>query len=400
MTPPQQASPTNPPDQPAAKSVWVTLWSVGQFLAALGITIAFLAYLLVTPIDPASTQPPLRSEPPPEVVTIAGPSLIRVEPGSPFDQKVTVVKPRTATISDPIMIVTGRVVASLRPGEDGGEEFWQFDSPDTLEDFTEWERARADIVFNETQLEQIKLLAEAQLNAQREVVERLEKLVAAGTDSVRDLTAERASLLQIEISGRQDVYEAETALRMAKRDKMAQERKLYQDGLSPSLLDTITPDVDIVMADVPEGRIDQVRIGQSCRAKFFGLPKENFPGNVKSIAPSLATERRTLRILFTIDDPDDKLRPGMFAEIGLGTDERDALLVPADAILHIARSDYVLVDAGDNSWRVTEVLVGEPHYDDVEILSGLHPDDTIVGRGAILFKPLVVSSLRVRGAEQ
>jgi len=137
-----------------------------------------------------------------------------------------------------------------------------------------------------------------------------------------------------------------------------------------------------------------VRINQGCTARFFAVPNERFEGRVKSIAPTLSTERRTLRLLFTIDDPDDKLRPGMFAEIGLGTDQRDALLVPADAVLHIGRADYVLVADAPDTWRVTEVVVGEALRNDVEILNGLQPGMRLVGSGAILLKPLVMRALR------
>jgi multidrug efflux pump subunit AcrA (membrane-fusion protein) len=223
----------------------------------------------------------------------------------------------------------------------------------------------------------------------------LEKLVEAGTETVRELTAEKANLIQVEINGRRDIHQAETALRLARREEAVQARRLQQAGLSIELLQSVKSDVDIVMAEVPEGRLNQVRIGQGCLARFMGLPRERFPGRVQSIAPVLSTERRTLRILFTIDDPDDKLRPGMFAEIGLGTDAREALLVPADAILHIGRADYVLVGESDATWRVQEVQVGEPYRNDIQILDGLSEGDRIMGQGAILFKPLVVRALQV-----
>jgi RND family efflux transporter MFP subunit len=383
----------------AAPSLGEQILSMGQFLIALVATTLFLVYLLVNPLEPP-TPPEERVTPPAEVVTIPAPGRIRVEPGSPFDQKVESVLARKAVISDPILYVTGRVAASLRPGKDKDDDFWQFESADTLTAFADWQKAQADIAFNETQLEQVKELAKTRLEAQKELVGRLQKLVDAGTDTIRDLTAERANLIQTEISGRQEIHQAETALRLARREEAAQARRLQQAGFSLELLSSVTSDVDIVMADVPEARLSQVKVGQACRARFFGLPRERFPGQVKSIAPVLSAERRSLRVLFTIDDPDDKLRPGMFAEIGLGTDEREALLVPADAILHIGRTDYVMVAEGDNTWRVTEVQVGEPYRTEIEILDGLPSGARIISKGAILFKPLVVRSLQLLEADQ
>jgi hypothetical protein len=391
---PMPVSPPAPPPNPASASRrWGWLWSGGQFVVALGAAAAFLVYLLVNPFEPP-TEPVERVAPPAEVVTITGPGRIRVVPGSPFDKKVHVVLARKAVVSEPMLTVTGRVVASLRPANGKGGDFWQFDSADALTAYTDWQKAQADIAFNETQLEQVRQLAATQLEAQREVVKRLEKLVEAGTDTLRDLTAEKTNLIQVEITGRREIHQAETALRVARREEAAQARRLQQAGLSVELLQAVPSDVDIVIADVPEGRLNQVTIGQGCVARFFGLPKEPFPGRVRSIAPVLSAERRSLRVLFTIDDPDDKLRPGMFAEIGLGTDPRESLLVPADAVLHIGRSDFVLVADGEDTWRVAEVQVGEPYRTEIQILDGLQEGSRVIGKGAILFKPLAIRALR------
>lgn len=366
-----------------------------QFVIALAITVGFLAYLLFV----QSTTPPAENaevrRPPAEVVEVIGPGLIRVQPGGPFDAKVQVVTVRKQNITDPLMTITGRVAASLRPGNGKGNDFWQFDSPEVLTAYTDWQKAQADILFTETQLARVKELADARLNAQKQVVARLEKLVSAGTDTLKDLAAEKANLIQAEITGRKEVHEAETAVRVAKRAEAALARQLQQAGLEPELLRSATSDIDIVLADVPEGKLNRVKVGQGCQASFFGIPNERFTGKVNSIAPVLSKERRSLRVLFVINDPRDQLRPGMFAEIGLGTDPRDTLLIPADGVLHIGRADYVLTAGDANTWRVTEVQVGEPRNEEVEILSGLEPGERIVAKGAILFKPLVVRSLRL-----
>jgi multidrug efflux pump subunit AcrA (membrane-fusion protein) len=170
---------------------------------------------------------------------------------------------------------------------------------------------------------------------------------------------------------------------------------LQQSGLEPKLLKSATADLDVIVADVPEAFLSRVKVGQQCRARFFGIPGQDFPGNVESILPVLSRERRTLRLLFVIDDPKDQLRPGMFAEIGLGTEARDALLAPADGILHVGRADYALVAGqGEGVWRVAEVQVGEPQARQVEVLSGMADGDRVIGKGAILLKAIVARSLQ------
>ncbi len=391
--PPPSHVPSPAPDGPAPGKSWQRFWAGGQFVLALAVTVGFLVYLLRGPQSDASSAaaPPAPAE---NIATVVGPGLIRVQPGSPFDEKIHIAVVTNATLSAPIMAVTGRVAASLRPGPAGQEDFWQFDSPEMLTAYTDWQKAQSDISFSETQLSLTRQLVDQREDAQRKVVARLEKLVAAGTDTVKDLAVEQTNLMQGQVEGRKSIHEAETALRIARRNEAALSRQLQQSGLEPALLRSVTSDVDIVMADVPEGRIDQVQVGQSCRATFFGLPRQPFSGKVNSIAPVLSKERRSLRVLFVVDDPHDSLRPGMFAEIGLGTDPRDTLLAPADGVLHIGRADYMLIESGPGDWRVAEVRVGEPHNGNVEILDGVSEGTKVIGKGAILFKPLVIRALQ------
>ena len=396
MTHSATTPPSSTPVAPVPRSRWARVWSASQFVLALAITLAFLAYLLMPKSVPHTAEPAGPHPAANEIVQVIGPSRLRIQAGSPLDRKLDIVTARLETITDPLLMVTGRVVASMRPGKDAN--FWQFDTTESLTTHSDWLKAQADIAFSVTQLERINELDAARVDAQTKVVERLTRLVEAGTDTAKDLAAEKANLLQTTIQGRKDIHEAKTAVLMAKRTEAALSRQLQQAGLEPELLRTATADMDIVVADVPEGKLSRAKVGQGCQARFFGFPKQVFSAKVNSIAPVLSKERRSLRVLFEIHDPQDQLRPGMFAEIGLGTDPRDTLLTSAEAILHIGRSDYALVADHETEWRVAEVQVGEPHHDAVEILEGLKPGDRVLGKGAILLKPLVVRSLQTQTA--
>jgi multidrug efflux pump subunit AcrA (membrane-fusion protein) len=331
---------------------------------------------------------------------------------------------RLQTITTPVLTVTGTVVASLRPGSGKpsgpglaaaagpaaqagrASDFWQFNSPEVLTTFTDWQKAKADIVFARNQLARIREAGIARTAAQKELVATMTKLEAAGTETKKQLALEQATLRQYEIQQEKEVYEAQTAVRVAERNEATGARQLQQAGLDPALLGSVGSDVDLVMADVPEGFLGRVKVGDGCEARFFGIPDDMFAGRVKSIAPVLAKDRRSLRVLFVVDDLDDQLRPGMFAEIGLGTDPREAVMVPAEGVLHLGRSDYLLVAAGAAEWRVAKVEVGEVHGGKVEILNYprpgvvlLNPGDRVMGQGAILFKPVVAQALRENGGE-
>jgi hypothetical protein len=373
-----------------ARRAW--FWPAVQILAAILVTVAVLA-LLVWPPGHATTEAAALAEET-AAVTPGGPHRLNVRPGTPLEKKLAVAAVDRVTTSEALLKVTGAVVARLPPGPGMAEGRWDFNTPDLASAYADWLKARADVPFAEKQLASIHELTVAKVNAQTKVAERLEKLVRAGTDPEKDLAAAQADLLQAKIQGQKDEHEAETNLKNAQRTQTTLERQLLQAGIDPELLARATESKAIVVAEVPEARVGLVRPGQSCTAQFYAFPDAAFAGRVGSLAPTLSKERRTLRVFFEVDDPQGRLKPGMFADIGLGTDPRETLMMPADGLLHVGQSDYALVAAEAGAWRVTEIKTGEQYDSRVEVLQGLKAGDRVIGAGVILLKPFVVQDLQ------
>ncbi len=146
---------------------------------------------------------------------------------------------------------------------------------------------------------------------------------------------------------------------------------------------------------MPEARIGLVAKGQACMAQFYAFPGEPVPGTVRSLAPTISKERRTLRVFFQLDDPQGRLKPGMFAEIGLGTDVRKTLRIPADGVLHVGQSDYVLVETQQRrlgrSRRSRRANNTAARSRSSKVCK---PGDRVIGSGAILLKPYVVQDVQ------
>ncbi len=388
------------PSASPSASRWSRLWTWTQFLLCLVLTAGVLAYLLRTPAGGSSAVADHQGSQGEETVRLVGPKCISIQPDCPLCRKLQVTAVQATKITAPVLTVTGTVVASLRPSSGEQTDYWQFNSPELLTIFTDWQTGTSDVAFHETLVAQTRQLADTRVDAQQKLVERMRKLVEAGTDTERDLAAAETELIQAQIEGRKEVHEAETALRLAQRTEAALARQLQQAGLEPDMLRSVASELDIVVADVPEGFVSRVRLGQGCEARFFGFPDQPFSGKVRAIAPVLSQERRSLRVLFAISDPGDQLRPGMFADIGLGTDARNAILVPAEGIVHVGRSDYVLVRGRSDDWRVTEVQVGELHETGVEIVGGLQAGDRVAGRGVILLKPYIIEALQTSSSTE
>ncbi|WP_394840043.1 efflux RND transporter periplasmic adaptor subunit [Pendulispora rubella] len=358
----------------------------GLVLAAL---IAFLA----------RSKPPVLdgTAPPPNAlgaVRVLGPGRLHIEASSPLRAKLAVREVTAERSTAPLLEVTGSVLARLEQGHGPPETRWQFASSELLGAYAEWSKSGHEVAFAGKQLDTTRRLDGAKVDAQTKVVDRLSKLVQAGSDSPKDLAVEETNLIQTRLEGQKGVHEAETALRTAERGRAALARQLEQAGLDPELLGTVANGSAVLVAEVPESKAERAREGQTATASFYGVPGVSFTGKVRRISPTVSKEQRTLRVLVELDDAQTRLRPGMFADVGLGTDARTAIRVPADAVLHVGRSDYVLIAAGPEQWTVTRVVAGESRGADIEILDGVPAGAGVMGAGAILLKPFVVEAAK------
>jgi cobalt-zinc-cadmium efflux system membrane fusion protein len=153
-----------------------------------------------------------------------------------------------------------------------------------------------------------------------------------------------------------------------------------------------------VWVDLYESHLAQVsRVGAQ-----GGLPAavsvrayqgEIFPGRVDFIGRTMDEATRTVKARLTLENPEGKLRPGMFARVRLEVGEdRHALAVPAAAVLSDEGRDFVFVQHEDDFYVRRPVKQGRRSEEFAEILSGLEPGQTIVVEGAFLLKSDVLRS--------
>ncbi len=106
-----------------------------------------------------------------------------------------------------------------------------------------------------------------------------------------------------------------------------------------------------------------VKIGQSVRAATDAYPGRTFPGRIERIAPVFRQGSRQARVEITLENPELRLKPGMFVRVEIVVDRaEDAVTVPLAAIARRAgRAGVFLVDEGARtvSWRPVEVGIDD-----------------------------------------
>ncbi|MGE5191246.1 MAG: efflux RND transporter periplasmic adaptor subunit [Deltaproteobacteria bacterium] len=367
----------------------------GAWMLAATIGIAAVIFWLVRPTSPraAPAHPAAASRAVPEAVRVEPGGLIVVAGDSPLCRHLDQLRLRPQKVTFPLLTVSGSILARIRPGGEALEDRWQFASSELAGKYADWLRTTGEIDFARNQLAKTKELVAAQTDYLAEVVRRLEPSLKSGSVPEKNFKAAQAELLKAQLQGEKDIFSAQSTLRVALKTQTALERDLSQTGIEAVVFGRGVEHMVLIAANVPETHVSQVREGQGCVARFYAYPARTFDAHVETLSSLLSHERRTLRVLFELSDPEEVLRPGMFAEVGLGTDEREALLVPAEALLHVNLDDYVVVAAGDEEWKPVKVRVGEQHDGSFEVLQGLSPADTVITRGAILLKPAVMQAL-------
>jgi cobalt-zinc-cadmium efflux system membrane fusion protein len=379
-------------------SLFVKTWRVTWMALSSIATIAVVVSLLwPPPARQASAKPAAATVSTAFHLSPEGDIIIPAD--SSLREKVEIVQVEPEEVSFPLLRVTGSIVARLIdtakvPQErlKAAEDRWQFSSEDLASTYAEWLKTQTEIDTAKKQLAKVQQLTDTTVNHLTAVVERTKKLYESGTEAGKELQKAKVDLEQAKLQGQKDLYAAQSNLRLAEKNLDSLERRFQQAGIDPAIFETNEEDTTLIVANVPEQKMALVHEGQSCAAQLYGYPGRQFTGHVERIGETVSQDRRTMRVLFHITDSEDLLKPGMFAEVGLGTDKRPALLVPAEAMLHVANTDYLLVAEGDGHWRITACEIGESHGTKVEVTSGIAAGDRIIGRGAILLKPLVVQA--------
>jgi RND family efflux transporter MFP subunit len=149
------------------------------------------------------------------------------------------------------------------------------------------------------------------------------------------------------------------------------------------------PVVDVVdigrvrlVVNVVEKDLKAVAAGNTARVEVDAFPGETFTGRIARVAPVLDPATRTAPIEIEIPNPTFRLKPGMYARVGITTETRpNALVVPANAVIDSNGTRGVFIAMSDTAaWH--PVKVGIENDQRIEILDGVHEGDRVVTIGA------------------
>jgi membrane fusion protein, heavy metal efflux system len=246
----------------------------------------------------------------------------------------------------------------------------------------EVQAAGARVELARKNLERKRTLAADRLIAEREVIEA----EAAVTEAEAAQTVAAASLRQF--SGSQGgsglTLRAPVAGTVIERDVAVGQladpsRTLYRIGDLSNLW---------LVAHVFERDAVRIRVGGTGTATFAALPGRTVDGTISWIGSEVDHASRTIPVRLDVPNADGVLRPGMSATvtIPLGDATGSVVAVPMAAVQRVGESWAVFVPRGEGVFDIRPIGRGRDLGGEVEVLSGLSPEDEVVVDGAFLLK--------------
>jgi HlyD family secretion protein len=136
-----------------------------------------------------------------------------------------------------------------------------------------------------------------------------------------------------------------------------------------------------VQVAVPENDSPWMNVGDEVLVRFSSLRGQSYRGTVSRMTRALDESTRTMLAEIDLDNPEDRILPGMYGEATIVLDEQsEAIVLPAGAVRFDAEGKaYVYTVDQAGTVQVVEVTTGVDDGHRIEIVSGLSPTDRVVG---------------------
>ncbi|HWB19180.1 MAG TPA: efflux RND transporter periplasmic adaptor subunit [Phycisphaerales bacterium] len=262
-------------------------------------------------------------------------------------------------------------------------------------------------------------------------------LARATWDRARNLFESTQGLTLTEVQQREAEYKAASAaLKSAEVEAVAAENRLHLLGMSQEQVETLARSGEVnprstlaapiagevvlrevtlgelvhperealivladmtslwALAEVPEARIQEVRLGATAWINAGELDPHRHEGQVSYIAPAIDPKTRTATVRVVVECNDRSLKPGNFVQIELvgsmpaDGEPQPVLAVPESAIQTVEGDTavFVPVDGEPNTFAKRKVTIGQPVGGLVPIMTGLVEGEHFVSAGSFILK--------------
>jgi len=143
----------------------------------------------------------------------------------------------------------------------------------------------------------------------------------------------------------------------------------------------------LIDVDIPETFAPFVKKDQNVDIKFSGNNLKKYSGVVESTASRIDTNKRSLPVRISLDNPNNELLSGSLLEVSINYNERNSLSILDTSLLMEGDNVYVYKVNKENIVKKTEIEIGLRKQGIVEVKTGLKNGDTVVAEGLKKTRP-------------
>lgn len=165
--------------------------------------------------------------------------------------------------------------------------------------------------------------------------------------------------------------------------------QILQEGDPIVALQTLDP--IYVDFSIPQRQIMHLKENMQVRVAADVAPRDTFEGRIIAVSPEVDAATRNVRVRALVNNPEERLRAGMFTKVEVVLPDRQKVLpIAATAVLYAPYGDSVFVienHKNDQSGETEQILrqqfirLGRARGDFVDVTDGLQAGDTVVTSG-------------------
>ncbi|HEY6374080.1 MAG TPA: efflux RND transporter periplasmic adaptor subunit [Edaphobacter sp.] len=146
-----------------------------------------------------------------------------------------------------------------------------------------------------------------------------------------------------------------------------------------------------ILGDVFERDLASLKPGREVEIRIHAFPDLKLTGRIDNIGSALDPTTRTLKLRVVLPNPKHTLKADMFATIRVPGALRNAVILPATAVLHEGDRTFVFIPNASGKFDQRTVTIGRTFDSgstrNIEILTGLNDGEKVVTVGGALLRP-------------
>lgn len=133
-----------------------------------------------------------------------------------------------------------------------------------------------------------------------------------------------------------------------------------------------------IYAAIYEYELPLVRVGDDVTVELTATPGQTLHGTLRAVNPTIDPMTRTATIRVLVEDTDAVLKPDMYVNVSIQTDQGEVLTVPEEAVFDTGTKKIIFVDKGQGLFEPRDVAVGTKAEGRYEVTSGVTEGERVV----------------------